>query len=138
VSGDGLLTMRTPHRARITHMVRRVSRQRVCCGGGGGGLLAQAARGQERVRVTKVIQELPVMLAEVEPLEDEADVMGAHDEPLEQLAASVAALFKALLELTTRLYNEPALEPPEEVRSCVGAAAARATHNHSHAMRRLM
>jgi len=63
-----------------------------------------------------VLQELPVMLAEVEPLMDEADVVGDDDEPLEQLAASVTTLFKALLELTSRLYDEPALDPPEEVR----------------------
>lgn len=69
------------------------------------------------------------MLAEVEPLEDEEDVMGADDEPLEQLATSVAALFKALLELTTRLYNEPTLESPREVRACVGATAVCVTRH---------
>jgi Lon protease-like protein len=81
------------------------------------GSLDVEALGLERVRVTKVVQELPYMIAEVEPLEDVEDVAEEGDESLEELAASVAALFNSLLQLTTRLYNEPTMEEmPDEVR----------------------
>jgi Lon protease-like protein len=81
------------------------------------GRLVLETRGAERFRITEVVEERPVLVCDVEFLEDAA---GAAEEEA-ALAEEVATLFRQVVRLSTRVRDAgaapPELADPEQLRT---------------------
>lgn len=64
--------------------------------------LLTVSKGRERFRLVKIVQERPVLLCEVEYLEDEVD-----EEALKPAADELKSLFRDVLKLNARYKNMP-------------------------------